>query len=357
MLASSSTLSEPLLSAPVRPQLKPCAWVIAIAPAIIAAALLLSYLVSGEYLFVQLVHFDETHLMRPIALPRGGMGAGLPMSFAAVAPVADGSSLTPVVFLHGMGDAGSNPGMQSLCQTARDSYPGMYVVCANVANDLSSITTPLAEQIEEFARSVQADPKLKDGFHAVGLSTGGLVLRGYVETKSHEASPPIKRLISVCAPHAGIAACPSSSLFKLVCPLWRLAPYTARLAFADYWKDPSDTATYLERSRWLADINNERVHKNAEYKRRMSTLERYVLIEATNDTTISPHVSESHGYFDPLSAETIQPLKQTEGYRQDFIGLKTLDESGRLNQLQYPGEHLKFTDEFWANVVLPHLGE
>ena len=47
----------------------------------------------------------------------------------------------------------------------------------------------------------------------------------------------------------------------MVCPLWKLAPYTARLAFADYWKDASDEATYLERSRWLADINNERPQK------------------------------------------------------------------------------------------------
>ena len=74
------------------------------------------------------------------------------------------------------------------------------------------------------------------GFHAVGLSQGGLVLRGYVETRN---DPPVRRLISVCSPHAGIGSCPTNSLYKLVCPLWKLAPYTARLAFADYWKDAS----------------------------------------------------------------------------------------------------------------------
>ena len=47
---------------------------------------------------------------------------------------------------------------------------------------------------------------------------------------------------------------------------------------------------------------------------------------------------------------------QTEGYQQDFIGLKSLDESGRLIQLTYAGDHLQFSDEFWAKLVLAHLG-
>ena len=141
--------------------------------------------------------------------------------------------LVPVVFMHGMGDAGSNPGMQSLCKTASDRYPGLYVVCANVANGLSSVTKPLAEQVEEFRQMVTADARLREGFHAIGLSQGGLVLRGYLETRN---DPPIKKLISVCVPHGGVGTCPPSPIYKTVCPLWKLAPYTAPLAFADYWK-------------------------------------------------------------------------------------------------------------------------
>jgi len=94
--------------------------------------------------------------------------------------------LIPVVFLHGMGDAGSNPGMQSLCKTASERYPGLYVVCADVTNGLASITTPLAEQVDEFASFVRADERLARGFHGVGISQGGLVLRGFIEQSSAE---------------------------------------------------------------------------------------------------------------------------------------------------------------------------
>ena len=119
----------------------------------------------------------------------------------------------PVVFMHGMGDSGSNPGMQSLCATASARYPGLYVVCANVANGLASVTRSLAEQVEEFHSMVTADAKLSKGFHAVGLSQGGLVLRGYVETKN---DPPVRRFVSVCVPHAGIGVCPSSPVYNSV---------------------------------------------------------------------------------------------------------------------------------------------
>ena len=91
-----------------------------------------------------------------------------------------------------------------------------------------------------------------------------------------------------------------------VCPLWKLAPYTAPLAFADYWKDPTDQKTYLARSRWLAEMNNERGDKKDVYKQQMLRLERYVLVEALNDTTISPHASESHGTLPPTARADVR---------------------------------------------------
>ena len=101
-----------------------------------------------------------------------------------------------------MGDAGNNPGMQSLCKTASDAYPGLYVVCANVANGIASITTPLAEQVDEFAKLVQTDPKLANGFHAVGLSQ--------VCGRTHRPTPKaIRTCTPVCMPtHADAHANP-----------------------------------------------------------------------------------------------------------------------------------------------------
>ena len=79
-----------------------------------------------------------------------------------------------------------------------------------------------------------------------------------------------------------------------------LRPCTCRCS-----QDSTDQRQYLARSRWLADLNNERREKNDEYRRQMLRTERYILVEATNDTTISPHASESHGFYEWGSQERI----------------------------------------------------
>lgn len=56
-------------------------------------------------------------------------------------------------------------------------YPGSYAVAVNVANGFDSFVTPMQQQVDEFAKVVQADPKLANGFNVVGLSQGGLVVR------------------------------------------------------------------------------------------------------------------------------------------------------------------------------------
>ena len=93
-----------------------------------------------------------------------------------------------------------------------------------------------------------------------------------------------------------------------MCGFWRklLNPYTAPLVFADYWRDPSDKEAYLTHSRFLADVNNERREGgkvdgervlNSLYRKNILGLEKYVVIEATEDTMVYPHKSESHGEY------------------------------------------------------------
>jgi len=251
-----------------------------------------------------------------------------------------------------MGDASTNPGMSSLCASITKQYSGVYVLCSPVGNGLGSITTKLAAQVQEFTAEVRADPQLKGGFHVVGLSQGNLVLRAYVEQVN---DPPVKTFVSICGPSNGIANCPNNILYKLVCPLWKLDKYEASVAFSDYWKDPSNKDQYLQKNRFLADLNNERDEKNATYKANMLTLEKYVLVMATGDNMVVPKESEQHGYYKWGSTTEVEELRDTEAYQGDWIGLNTLDESKRLDQLSFDGDHLQFGQEFWAGKILPYL--
>ena len=263
----------------------------------------------------------------------------------------------PVVFLHGMGDSGSNPGMKSICKTASDKYPGLHSVCSNVANGMSSIATELHKQLDEFTAEVRADPKLKDGFTAVGLSQGNLVIRAYIEKIN---DPLVHKWVSICGPNNGIGTCPKNALYEAVCPLWKLPKYSAPTAFSDYWKDSEDESGYLAQSRFLADLNNEREQKNSTYRANMASLKKLVLVEAMNDTMVVPHASESFGFWkwgESGKHATVVPMRDTKAYAEDFIGLQTLDKAGKIDMLTYEGDHLQFSSDFWTSKILPYLGD
>ena len=42
-------------------------------------------------------------------------------------------------------------------------------------------------------------------------------------------------------------------------------------------------------------------------------------------------------------------------YATDALGLRSLDEAGKLRTLQYEGEHMRFSEEFWRESILPLL--
>ncbi|CAD7923450.1 unnamed protein product [Amoebophrya sp. A120] len=261
------------------------------------------------------------------------------------------SGNTPVVFMHGMGDAGYNPGMQHLCKTTAEKY-NTYVLCLDVADGFSSITTKMDDQLLAFADTVLKDSNLSDGFSLMGNSQGGLLSRAFIERFNN---PVVKRFVSLSGTQNGISTCPTS--LSWVCPIYThvVDPYNSPLVFADYWKDPLDERKYLKESRFLADIGNDREKKNVNYAANMKKLEKYVMIETTKDSMVLPHESEAHGYYAWGGREKVEELRETVAYKEDWIGLRTLDEAGKLVHLKYPGDHMRIPHDMLYDEVLPIL--
>jgi len=75
-----------------------------------------------------------------------------------------------------------------------------------------------------------------------------------------------------------------------------------------------------------------------------------------DDTVVVPKESEWFGFYSDGSNSQILPYNQTKLYLNDQIGLKTLDQTGRLKFDTAPGEHMQFTLEwFGEHVVKPYL--
>lgn len=207
--------------------------------------------------------------------------SGSPSTPPASPAAADAADYIPTVFMHGLGDSGSNRGMKNIAKSVSSRYPGAYSVAVDVANGMSSYTHTLESQVEDFAAAVLADGNLSRGFNAVGLSQGGLIVRAYVQKHGDDASyPAVHNLVSLCGPQGGVGDCPGGTP-KSLCSVGKSFMYGAGLSFSGYWKDTSGDAdkakaTYLEKSPYLADLNNDKDEKNDVYVKNLQAVNKCV---------------------------------------------------------------------------------
>ncbi|KAL8561741.1 Palmitoyl-protein thioesterase 1 [Nucella lapillus] len=272
------------------------------------------------------------------------------------------STPVPVVLWHGMGDSCCNPlSMGSIKKLIEQEVKGVYVrsleIGSNIVEDTENgFLMNVNKQITMVCAKIKADPKLASGFNAIGFSQGGQFWRAIAQRCP---SPPILNLISVGGQHQGVYGfprCPgeNETLCDIVRKLLNYGVYES-LVQAEYWQDPLNLKEYVEKSVFLADINQER-QVNQTYKANLLKLKNLVLVKFLDDTMVDPRDSEWFGFYKPGQAKEVLPMNQTKLYTEDRLGLKELESTGRLHFLASPGDHLRFTEKwFIANIVTPYL--
>lgn len=185
--------------------------------------------------------------------------------------------------------------------------------------------------------------------NGLGLSQGGQFLRAYVERCN---APRVANLVTFGAQHNGIAEFQSCGEGDWVCRAWEgllhsntwSAFVQSRLVPAQYFRDPEDLQGYLENSNFLADVNNEREVKNETYKKNMMKLDRFAMYTFSEDTTVVPKQS---GWFSEVNRTSDKETKLRDRalYKEDWLGLKYLDERGRLDFREAEGPHMSLSEK------------
>lgn len=123
----------------------------------------------------------------------------------------------------------------------------------------------------------------------------------------------------------------------------------SHLVPAQYFRDPEDLESYLENSNFLADINNEREVKNATYKRNIEKLESFAMYMFANDTTVVPKETAFFQEVNTTSGEVTR-LEDRSIYKEDWLGLRILDDDKKLHIEAIEGEHMQLSDEILTKV-------
>ncbi|XP_008437041.1 uncharacterized protein LOC103482587 isoform X2 [Cucumis melo] len=269
----------------------------------------------------------------------------------------------PFIVLHGIGDKCSNKGMRKFTKYLSDNS-GSKGYCIEIGNGgWDSWFMTLEAQSQIVCNKVKKMKDLKEGFNFVGLSQGNLIGRAVVEFC--DGAPPVQNFISLGGPHAGISSVPlcGSGIWCLLADdLLKLAIYSDvvqnSLAPSGFIKLPNDIPNYLEHCKFLPKLNNERPDaRNSTYKERFSSLKNLVLIMFEDDTVLVPKETSWFGYYPDGEFEPILPPQQTKLYIEDWIGLRSLDEGGRVKFIKVAGGHLGISYSDAKKYIVPYLEE
>ncbi len=274
----------------------------------------------------------------------------------------------PLIIWHGLGDNYEGEGLRSVGELAEATHPGTYVYYVHLAEDPSSDRTAtffgnVTAQIDSVCEALTQDPILafSPAVDALGFSQGGQFLRGLVERCG--TGPRVRSLVTFGSQHNGIAAFQNCAATDWTCKaanaLLKSNTWTSfvqnRVVPAQYYRNPDELEAYLENSNFLADVNNERDVKNLVYRRRLMALEKFVLFMFEEDKTVIPKESAWFAEVNTTSGN-VTWLKDREIYQQDWLGLKEMDEQGKLDFVTTDGGHMHLTEEVLVETFKKYFG-
>ena len=263
------------------------------------------------------------------------------------------SSTYPIAVLHGFGaSCGGYYDRTFISNLSQRLYP-TYIKCIESGEGFDSVTMSILAQSKRACDIINSDSNFHGDFSIITLSQGALIAR-YVITHC-PLKGTVRRLVTIGGPLMGVSMVPKCLHGSICYALKKFAGLFCRTKYvqnhigpAGYYFDNTQRGASTE---FLDLINNEQ--RNEDVKERMLQLEKMVLIKYHNDTMIYP---KETAWFEMLDEnEKIIKYNETKLYKEDLIGLKELNEKGKVEFVALYGEHMKYTMEDLDNYVIPPL--
>ena len=236
----------------------------------------------------------------------------------------------PIVVLHGIASSAVRMDLLSMWLEKTFERTVFNIELGN--GKQNSIYMPLMEQLDLLCDTIYAIPALEHGFDFLGMSQGGLLARGYVENCN---GYPVRNLINLASPNGGVML---NTEFDPYTPF-----YQEHFALSGYWRDPTRLGEYLEKCSYLPFLNNEReTALSKQYKENICSLRNYIVIWSPFDDVVHPPESAKFSFYD--KEYNIIPLRETVLYKDDLLGLRSLDETERLHIYETNCTHVQHRD-------------
>ncbi len=264
-------------------------------------------------------------------------------------------STYPIAIFHGIGDGCDWKNTTLLTNLLKEDLK-THVECIEIGNGFwTSIIENFEEQAKMGCENLKKNPHFQDKFNILGISQGTLLGRYIIE--KCDIKGEVINYLSFDGPQQGIGQLP-----KLYCG--QLCDYlnniTVNLIYNDYiiqhmgpssyYKFKWDQKLYLSKNLFLKDLNNEGSVKNESYYNRMTKLNKVMLIKGKKDTVITPRESSWFEFYD-FEGRNIVKLENSDFYINDYIGIRKLNEEGKIYFVEFENEHVLFTMEEYHTYI------
>ena len=250
----------------------------------------------------------------------------------------------PIALFHGIVDSCTMKNTSRLVSDLQNDL-GVHVECIEIGNGfMDSVTKSIDAQVEEACEKIKSNPKFQGKFNILGISQGTLIGRYIIEKCDMEGQ--VMKYMSFDGPQMGIASIPKitcGSFCEWLCNITASLAYKLKdkIAPCGYYKYKYDQETYMKTNTFLKMLNNENLEKDEEIYRRFTSLEKVKLIKSKEDTVITPRESSWFEFYDKEGKEIV-PLELSDFYLDDYIGLRKLNEEGKVEFAEFAEEHVLY---------------
>ena len=263
-------------------------------------------------------------------------------------------TIYPIAVFHGIVDSCSMRNTSILVNDLKNDL-GVHVECIEVGNGFwDSVMKPMYQQVEFACESIKSNPNFQGKFNVLGISQGTLIGRYIVE--KCQMNGQVVRYLSFDGPQMGVGYVPKIDcgtfcdwILNLTVPL--AYKFQDTIAPMGYLKYRNDRSYYDEHDVFLKMLNNDYEVKDPEIIRRFTALEKAKFIKAKRDSVIVPRDSSWFEFYD-YDGKTIVPLEESDFYINDYIGLRKLDEQGKVSFVEIDQEHVLYNMKEYRDEIL-----
>ena len=283
-----------------------------------------------------------------------------------------------LLYMHGCGQSFDHPGNVVLKNFIEENT-GVTVHLIDAFNDFAappaeSSITPMWIQVPAILEQVKNISAQYDKIIAVGYSQGGIIWRAMIEGWDDHN---VDTFIAMASPQHGFADLPPEFLTAMknyvIDSIQEASSYSLGHDFvkaflysekvqnvfspSNFFLEPAMYRLY-KRTRFFPRLNNE-VGAESEKLRQKTNFERlrkFLMVGGPDDGVINPWQSEIFGFR--TVDRKILYMNETEFYKKNLFGLKTLDEKGAVDTCVVEGvPHKEFPSNSLVlnNCFLPSI--